>query len=327
MSAAATLSALGIRLANAVDGQHTAACPRCSHTRAKSDAPCLSVKVDGAAVVFNCHHCGWKGAADSEAPATMAAAMAAGTAGGRLRSVMAMTATLNGAPPPAPPQPREPEFLDPPEIDEAPLTEAAVEWLAARGLPLAAVAPFRLTSHWRTMPRIGWTETLVLPCFDRGALVGRKYRALAAKSFTQDPKTRRAPFNADAVRAAAAKGGPVVLVEGEFDAISCGAVDVAAASLPDGAGKGGNAKRIAALSASGLLDSGAPVVLAGDADEPGRALTRAIARAVTERGGRAAGIDWATFDCKDANDALLRHGPDALRGILRAAAEVAGGRA
>src|SRR5690348_2864062 len=34
-------------------------CPRCSHTRKKAKARCLSVNtLDG---VWNCHHCGWAG--------------------------------------------------------------------------------------------------------------------------------------------------------------------------------------------------------------------------------------------------------------------------
>lgn len=34
-------------------------CPVCSHTRKKSNVPCLSVNLEKG--VWNCHHCGWKG--------------------------------------------------------------------------------------------------------------------------------------------------------------------------------------------------------------------------------------------------------------------------
>ena len=34
-------------------------CPKCSHTRAKSDEPCLRVKEFAGRVKFRCYHCLW----------------------------------------------------------------------------------------------------------------------------------------------------------------------------------------------------------------------------------------------------------------------------
>src|SRR6266699_1488570 len=44
-------------------GDYTIVCPRCSSKRKKSDATCLSVKVDHKGVVWNCFHCQWQGGA------------------------------------------------------------------------------------------------------------------------------------------------------------------------------------------------------------------------------------------------------------------------
>jgi predicted RNA-binding Zn-ribbon protein involved in translation (DUF1610 family) len=37
-------------------------CPQCSHLRRKKRERCLSVNIERTAVLYFCHHCGWKGA-------------------------------------------------------------------------------------------------------------------------------------------------------------------------------------------------------------------------------------------------------------------------
>src|SRR5215831_10270570 len=53
----------GIRLASTKSGDYTTVCPRCSAGRsaAHRKTKCLSVKIDGDGVCWNCHHCGWTG--------------------------------------------------------------------------------------------------------------------------------------------------------------------------------------------------------------------------------------------------------------------------
>jgi twinkle protein len=57
---ASILTELGIRHRRGL-AAWSASCPQCSATRRKKKAECLSVRVDEAHVLWNCHHCGWSG--------------------------------------------------------------------------------------------------------------------------------------------------------------------------------------------------------------------------------------------------------------------------
>jgi Family of unknown function (DUF5906) len=50
-----------IDLPSTAPGEFTTVCPQCSHTRGKSNAKCLSVKIDHKGACWHCHHCGWTG--------------------------------------------------------------------------------------------------------------------------------------------------------------------------------------------------------------------------------------------------------------------------
>ncbi len=54
-----TFADFGIKIDEKQAGEVSALCPKCSHTRKKKTAPCLSVNLDKR--VWVCHHCGWKG--------------------------------------------------------------------------------------------------------------------------------------------------------------------------------------------------------------------------------------------------------------------------
>jgi putative DNA primase/helicase len=53
---------------NARRATYVTTCPECSHSRRKKKEPCLSVKIDGRGVLWNCHHCGWQGHQFYDAP-------------------------------------------------------------------------------------------------------------------------------------------------------------------------------------------------------------------------------------------------------------------
>ena len=42
-------------------GSYRTTCPECSHTRRNKTQPCLSVTIDEAGAVWNCHHCSYNG--------------------------------------------------------------------------------------------------------------------------------------------------------------------------------------------------------------------------------------------------------------------------
>ena len=50
-----------IDLPSIAPGEYTTTCPRCSHTREKSNAKCLSIKIDDKGACWQCHHCSWTG--------------------------------------------------------------------------------------------------------------------------------------------------------------------------------------------------------------------------------------------------------------------------
>ena len=144
----------GIRPPRYADGDQKLVCPKCSHTRQKRNEPCLSVTINGDRALWNCHHCGWKGAVsqhDYWAPPF------------RRRKPPVKPSAKLGDP--------TPELL---------------QWFAQRRISQATVQRNRIWAVRNYMPALGAeVDCIAFPYFRGGELVNIKFRALAEKAFAQ----------------------------------------------------------------------------------------------------------------------------------------------
>ena len=292
----------GIYLRDWWAGNKTIACPRCSHTRRKKTAPCLSVTIDeeGSAVWY-CHHCNWTGGAKNGCAQIVSKENVAALVNGATSNGVAVRGSAT----------QRKSYDLPPAIETFSLGEDARGFFAGRGISERTLEHFRIRETRKWMPhKRESVPAIVFPYFMHGKLLNRKYRAVEEKAFSQDANTRRIPYNLDAIKEAKT----CIIVEGEMDVLSafeCGISNVI--SLPDGAGKSGNEKRIESLNKLHLLDGRRAVVLAGDTDDPGVALRAAIAQAA--EGAERWSVDWPE-GVKDCNEALMRFGPKKVRECL-----------
>jgi twinkle protein len=157
-------------------------------------------------------------------------------------------------------------------------------------------------------------ECVAFPYTKQGELVNIKFRALQEKAFRQIAGAEKVLYRQDRIGR-----DRVVIVEGEWDALSCVEAGIdSVVSVPDGA-PAPTAKNYTAKFT--FLDQDPDpfadveeIVLAVDNDEPGQVLQKELARRL--------GVDRCRFvvwpsGCKDANDVLKYHGKAALVECLR----------
>lgn len=199
--------------------------------------------------------------------------------------------------------------------------DGAVErWMEGRGIDPETVARYGITSG--NHGDLG--ECVVFPFFENGKIVNHKYRG-RGKDFRQDPGARKTFWNADAIKLSIEEDKPLLITEGEMDALS--AIEAGypwVVSVPDGApAKAGdepvdpeNDRKYEYIWNNwDTLKGVKTIILAGDGDEPGQALNQEMVRRF--------GVERCRFVeypvGKDLNDVLLKAGKEAvLKAILKA---------
>lgn len=250
-------------------------CPQCSHTRKKSKARCLSVNTGEG--VWCCHHCDWRGSLK---------------AGEESKSR-------------PPKRIVKPHFEMPSTVDP---TVAA--WFAKRGITEDVIAHHSLTLQTVYMPQVEEeVPCLVFPYIRNGEVVNLKYRSLEGKHFRQVKDAEKTLYGIDDL-----KGPLAVIVEGECDKLALAVAGITnVVSVPDGAppagSKSSEAKFEYLTTCASVLDRLSTIVLAVDNDLPGKTLEEELARRLGPE--HCLRVTWPN-GCKDANDVLIQHGPDAL---------------
>ena len=284
----------GIRPRSYAIGNHKLLCPKCSHTRKNKSDPCLSLTIEDDGAVWDCKNgCGFRGSVKESGAATP------------------RTRAARPAPPVKPKQrPGE-------------LTREVLAWLAARGINEAVTRRNEIGSARVYIPALKAEVECVAFVYRRnGEVVNIKFRALAEKAFSQVKGAEAILYGLDDI----ADGKTIIIVEGEADKLACevaGFLNVA--SVPNGAqGTGQSAEDSAAFgwltTCAEYLDRAERIILAGDADERGRALEAELARRLgRERCWRVRWPDSEDAPCKDANETLMRHGRDVVRECIEAA--------
>ena len=149
-------------------------------------------------------------------------------------------------------------------------------------------------------PALG--TVVAFPYAKGGRHYAAKFRTVDRKDWRSSQGISRGLYNEDALRQGQ---GPVVITEGEIDALSCmQAGYIRAVSLPDGWTVDGG-KRDVLIEAETLLRAAPFVIVAGDNDEAGASLPRTVANILAGHDVRY--VTWPD-GCKDANDVLVKFG-------------------
>jgi twinkle protein len=137
-----------------------------------------------------------------------------------------------------------------------------------------------------------------------------KFRAVDRKDWRSTQGVSRGLYNEDALTSG---DGPIVITEGEIDALSVmQAGYLRAVSLPDGWTEDGG-KREALVAAERDLRASPYVIVAGDNDATGAGLPKTVANIL--RGHDVRFVAWPD-GCKDANDVLVKFGEGELARCL-----------
>lgn len=290
----------GIRVPRDHDGNYKVLCPQCSHTRRNKRDPCLSVTIEGAAGVYNCHHCGWSGSTGQKQDRDYRPA--------KRRK----------------PNPIRPAFRP----DPTTLTVNALRWFRERGISHETLIQNKITCVKTVMPGLEKSVwTIAFPYFRDGQLVNVKYRG-PAKQFRQERGAEKVFYGLDGLDPDAHEVDEqptIVIVEGEMDKLACDEAKIVnVVSVPDGAPQRAqddgppppdeDTAFAYIWNCQDVLDRFLKIVIATDTDGPGEALAEELARRIgKERCWRARWPSGDDAPCKDANEVLTVHGPDTLR--------------
>lgn len=266
----------GIDLSVDAPNQQYTTCPKCSDTRSKRDAKCLTVWTKEG--TWSCNHCGFGKGLSLKAS-------------GRPYKTIGFK-----------PMHEEDARLE--DLSQLATPEVA-EFFKKRGLDfaLAVANGVRITS--RFFPQSGKKKVAIaFPFTYDGEVINYKFRSLD-KEFLKVKDADIPMYNLDAI----GDCEYVVITEGELDALSFNQVGITAISMPDGAPSQLSKnleKKMAPLERSKFLFEHCDrIYVAVDNDTAGLALREEIiARIGIER----CWIVSFPAGCKDANDVLRLHG-------------------
>lgn len=282
MSLAEALAEEGIRPPSFHIGDQKLLCPKCSDQRRNKRDRCLSLTVEDDGAVWKCHHCDWSGGVRPQGSSVGRPMFQE-----RRREVPAVRITQRPADLPA----------------------DAIAWFATRGI----------SEDTLRFAGVGWSEqrnAVAFPVRKPGddAMVNCKFRRLPKEGFGQIKDGEKLYWLLDKLDLEASRD--LYIVEGEIDALSlieAGMPNVL--SVPDGApkqvGEGDQyAKKFSFVPASHeWIEPFDRIILAVDADGPGRALGEELARRYGKE--RCWRVDWPE-GIKDANEHLIEYGKVSL---------------
>lgn len=261
-------------------------CPECGPNRKKSN-PTLSVSQDAEGTLYYCHHCG---------------------VGGMLKHERA---EFTG------PQPVSPVRL--PEHEDSSLVAS---FLKSRGIDRSKCSEYPVIGGTKWFRDVGEVPAVGFMYGSPGDVRAVKWRGTDTKAFTQEGAAAtfwglgQLPADAE----------DFIIVEGEMDVLAMRMAGIRAVSVPNGAPAKVSNRRVDpsedgkfayVWEARDRLETAKRVIIAGDMDEQGEALREELARRIDR--AKCWFVEWPA-GCKDANDVLLKHGPDALKSCVDKAA-------
>ena len=266
-------------------------CPSCSHKRKGRNQrePVLSVLIKSDRLIYDCKHCGINGCAP-------------------------LTTT-----PPRPRLSREARQV----AEDGKLRRVSREYLtASRKIDTQVLEKFGVFSTQKFFPKLEKSvEAIGFPYFEDGEIYATKFRAVTDKAHTQDGGGASTLFGQHLINGETT----LTICEGEVDALSLWSASIASVSVPNGAPQKISENKVDpsedkkfsyVWNARDLFARMDKVVLAVDGDQSGAALAEELARRIGK--AKCWLVEWPN-DCKDANDVLVKHGPEVLRDAVESA--------
>lgn len=201
-------------------------------------------------------------------------------------------------------------------ISPSGILPAAQKFLATRGLDADLCERLGLVSG----PDQSGSEWIAFPFERNGVRVNRKFRAVDDKRFKQDRGGEQVLWRRDCITDAGLADQPLVITEGEFDAVA--AIQAGfwrTVAFAQGAPQGGDDKdlrsspRYASIQSEPELRLVKEIILAVDADGPGIQLRSDL---VSLLGASRCKFVVYPEGCKDLNDVLLAHGEAGVQRVL-----------
>jgi twinkle protein len=282
-----TFADFRIELPGGASGEVDVLCPECSHTRKKKRARCLGVNVEKG--TWLCQHCGWAGGLGT---------------GARRHEELHW---------------RKPVYVRyeaKPVADD--LDVGMVQFFATRSIPAPVLRRNRISAQRVYMPQAeDHVKAICFPYYRGEEFINAKYRD-REKNFRMEAGAERILYGLNDIDLAR-----VVIVEGEIDKLSVEVAGITSCvSVPDGA-PAVNAKNYD--SKFTFLDADADQlagvkewIIAVDSDEPGSRLEQELSRRLGI--GKCKRVRWPE-GCKDANEVLIKYGPDLLKELIDHAEE------
>lgn len=194
-----------------------------------------------------------------------------------------------------------------PRSPRAPQVDQAIQFLNRRGISEATAKRYGVYQVSRYFTGSGREEPAVaFPVMYKGAEASVKYRATTGKHFAG----AGSPPVLFGLHLHDPNAKTILIAEGEVDALSWSEAGVPNAfSVPTGANVDKTEKGGWLWLSRGAFDASDKIILALDNDEAGQAAAEEIARRIGKHR-----VWTVTYPdgCKDANDVLLKHGPEKL---------------
>lgn len=209
----------------------------------------------------------------------------------------------------------------------APLLSQHSDWLEARGISADLAEKFGLRSEVRSFETDDgkWekAQAIAIPYVERGRTVNHKYRRTSKKQHVIDRGGTLTLWNHDVLLERSDR--PVVITEGEWDAMIADMLGWRAVSVPNGTPEKAsqdvaNDRRYEYLwRCRDLLNEVKQFIIAVDNDPPGRALRQDLISLLGAE--RCSFIEYGA-DAKDLNDTLQMYGVESCAEVLNKAKPV-----
>jgi twinkle protein len=194
------------------------------------------------------------------------------------------------------------------------VSDKVIEWFKTRGISQETLFDLKIEEGPEYMPQTGKTENVIkFNYFMGGELTNVKYRD-GRKNFKLYKGAEKVFYNIDSI----VGFEYCIIVEGEMDVLALHEAGITnAISVPNGATL--NTNNLDYLdNCIDYFEDKDKIILAVDSDEAGQALQSELIRRLGSEVCYLAKFD----DCKDANEYLLKHGPEELSKVISGAKPV-----